>query len=484
MTGNTEAAVELCMQDERYADAVIIAMTGGPELLARTQYQYLKNRDGYLANIISALVTEDWSGVIAQCTTDSWKEALAATLTHAKEQLPELCERLGDRLQESSSSASSSSIQSAILCFICAGNVEKLVDYWPALNAPPSSSEDRKEQIAKLQDLVEIVMLLQKALELQGRHQSASGKLASLLTRYAGLLVAQGALSSALSYLGPSEDPQVVDMRERLYYSLGHKQQPSVRQTNNQRQSIVSNGGYGGIPAFGPSRSSIPNASFMQPAPSPAVYNTGFPGGQTMSPPSAAAQPWMQPQTVAPAWNAAPPVQPMAMQPPLAGPPPPSMSHPPRPSSVGSQGSAAPRSKYLLDPSVQSAGGSGYGQSYNQPPMVPSGPFGGGPDPMYGASGIYQPMIPAAPAPMMNPQFAPFTPAPMANQQYVPGVPPLEMGQAAMELPPPPQKTSTPPPGWNDPPPLRTSRKSVSLSGAILLTLLLFYIGRFLALSK
>lgn len=445
------------MQDERYADAVIIAMTGGPELLARTQYQYLKHRDGYLANIISALVTEDWSGVVSQCTTDSWKEALAATLTHAKEQLPELCESLGERLQHSSS-GSSSSIQSAILCFICAGNVEKLVEYWPALNAPPSG-QDRKEKIAELQDLVEIVMLLQKALELQGRHQSASGKLALLLTRYAGLLVAQGALSSALSYLGPSEDPQVVDMRERLYYSLGHKQQQQQHKQNVGRQSIVQNGQYGSGFVTAQPRTSIPNASFMQPTPSP-MYNTGFPG-QNIPP---AAQPWQQPQTAPmPAWNAAPPPAPA-----MAGPPPSSMPHPPRPSSVGSQGSQAPasRSKYLLDPSVQSGGGGGggYGQSYHQPPLAPqmSGPFGGGPDPMYGASGVYQPMIPAAPAPT---QFVPFTPVNQQQQQYMPGVPPLEMGQPAMEMMPPPppiQKNSSPPPGWNDPPPLRTSRKSVS----------------------
>lgn len=42
LLGNTEAAVELCLQDNRMADAIILAMTGGSELLAKTQYRYFQ----------------------------------------------------------------------------------------------------------------------------------------------------------------------------------------------------------------------------------------------------------------------------------------------------------------------------------------------------------------------------------------------------------------------------------------------------------
>jgi hypothetical protein len=45
--------------------------------------------------IISALVTEDWSQVIGACEVDSWKEALAAALTYAKnEEFPALCGKM------------------------------------------------------------------------------------------------------------------------------------------------------------------------------------------------------------------------------------------------------------------------------------------------------------------------------------------------------------------------------------------------------
>jgi len=50
---------------------------------------------GCLSMIISALVTEDWSQVIGACEVDSWKEALAAALTYAKnEEFPALCGKM------------------------------------------------------------------------------------------------------------------------------------------------------------------------------------------------------------------------------------------------------------------------------------------------------------------------------------------------------------------------------------------------------
>lgn len=42
LLGNTEAAVELCLQNGRMADAIILAMTGGSDLLAKTQYRYFQ----------------------------------------------------------------------------------------------------------------------------------------------------------------------------------------------------------------------------------------------------------------------------------------------------------------------------------------------------------------------------------------------------------------------------------------------------------
>lgn len=444
LTGRNEVAVELCFKDGRYADAIIIAMTGGSELLARTQFRYLQRQQGYLSNIISALVTEDWTGVVTQCTTDSWKEALAATLTHAKEQMPTLCERLGERLQ-TEGDGDAAAIESAILCYICAGNIEKLVESWPSV----------ERSIGDLQELVEIVMLLQKALELQGRNIGASGKLAELLARYAGLLAAQGALSSALTYLGPSDDPHISDLRDRLYFSLGHKQAyvppGAVRQSNAfqsssalsarfaQRSSITSNHSAAPTPSF--------NSAFSN-------QSSGFaqPFQQQLTQPA----PYQPPATNA--WNAPAALQPGPLQPPA------------RPPSVGpptNSTTSAPttRSKYVRDPSVQ-PGPTGYGTTSNM--YTPQTPFANNNTNAYPTQpqpGGFAPLVPAAPAQFNNNQmqaannFVPFTPGQQQGGDYLAGVPPIEMATPALA----PQRNRTPPPGWNDPPALKTNaRKPVS----------------------
>lgn len=307
-------------------------------------------------------------GVINQCSTDSWKDALVAVVTHSGEHMPILCERLADRLLTESKSNDSNAIQNAILCLICAGNVEKLVETWPTVKSIDStlssSSTDGgyKEQTKHLQELVEVVMLLQKAVELQGRNVGATGKFADLLSKYAGLLAAQGALNSALTYLGPSDDPEITNLRDRLYYALGHKQAyaaPRVSQTQNlynksQQPNQTSNN------RFGQQRQSVPNVV-------PAVVQnqtsfSSYPGAvqqQTASMFNAISPPqsWnnLPSSQQVQSWNAKPIVQ--QQQPPAAvssfmpqqqppsqskpvGPPPigDSIMQPARPPSVGSQG--------------------------------------------------------------------------------------------------------------------------------------------------
>lgn len=364
LTGNIESAVELCMESNRMADAIIIASTGGSDLLARTQYRYLKKTPSYLSNIISALVTDDWSTVISHCATDSWKEALVATLTYCREHVPALCERLGDRLQ-SEGGNNLTATQNAILCYICAGNAERLAESLLAAaqtDGVNGTAVDYAPSTKELQDLVEVVILFQKALELQGRNVNASGKLAELLSQYAGLLASQGALNSALTYLGPSEAADIVELRERLYHTLGHKQ----AYTSNARSQSQTQNIYGKSQTPQTKYAQRPSFGSVQPLQPPAAapFNNSFNnnsfsnnsfGSAAVPPASSPPQPsWNNSLPVHPQaqpWNAAPPqfannvtqmnpaVAPVQTKPPLTQPPvlDPS-AHPPRPSSVSSQG--------------------------------------------------------------------------------------------------------------------------------------------------
>ncbi|XP_052862438.1 protein transport protein Sec31A [Anopheles cruzii] len=491
LTGNLEAAVELCMQTGKTSEALILAMNGGSDLLAKVQYRYLRNSENYLSNIISALVTSDWTGVVTQCTIDSWKEALVAAITHCRHQLPLLCEQLGQRLQFETGS-NLELARNAILCYICAGSPERLVEAWNLAKGDAAGEEelDRNNNCNRdLQELVEVAMLLQKALEKQGRAVQATGKLAELLSQYARLLAAQGSLPSALTYVGSSTDPELAELRERLYYALGHKSQAAPVASGAGRMR----GGHQAEqqPPYNPMFPTIGQAAKMK------AY-------QQQPVPPAAAPPTLASSTQ-PAWNTAPfqppPVgQPMAppvnaapllsSKPPV-GPPPPASSdpsQPPRPSSVSSQSAGtAPvlsRSKYVLDPSVTS--GPTYGQqnanfynppSYQQPGIGQApgaGPFNAGPI-VSQPSSFYNPsqQPPPAPAaagqPPQSNNFKPFTPAPLVQTSSF--MPPLDGSQQQPPqhnanygyppqagLPPPPmaggnfQRNPTPPPGWNDPP--------------------------------
>lgn len=494
---------------DRYSVALLIP--GGPELLARAQYRYLKKSDGYLSNIISALVTDDWTTVIAQCTTDSWKEALVATLTHCRDHAPVLCEQLGERLQTEGVNQLSL-VQSAILCYICAGNVERLAETWltthsqadgPSTGLPSSTKE--------LQDLIEVVILFQKALELQGRNVNVSGKLADLLSQYAGLLAAQGALSSALTYLGPSDDPDIVDLRERLYYALGHKQAYVQKgRTLSHNQNIYSQ--VQGPTANKFQRTSLPSNNFNATPtstiapPATVPFNSGFTNSIQQQP--STPQLWNTAavtQSPSNAWNAPPQTTPnvnpllpsMQSKPPGdAGLPP----QPPRPSSVSSQsklcffffkkkkgslefchdissGGCVPssRSKYILDPSVQS--GPAYGQS--APMYAPPAPTQFNNQP-YGAAAPtnnYNQFTPqpfaSAGAQFNQTPFQPYNQSstqsagppsilnPPVQNNLLSGVPPIELGQPAIAQQ--VQRNPTPPPGWNDPPPLTKSTRQVSI---------------------
>ncbi|XP_052903590.1 protein transport protein Sec31A isoform X1 [Anopheles moucheti] len=488
LTGNLEAAIELCMQTGKTSEALILAMNSGSDLLAKVQYRYLHDNENYLSNLISALVLCDWTGVVSQCTIDSWKEALVAAITHCKHQMPLLCDRLGERLQKEAGS-NVELARNAILCYICAGSTERLVEAWPLSKGTQPSGGDfaGEEELDKnnnsnrdLQELVEVSMLLQKALEKQGRSTPAVGKLADLLSQYASLLAAQGSLSSALTYLGNSTDPEMEELRDRLYYALGHKTYTPVGTARSQYASQQQ-------PPFNPMFPTIGQAAKMKSYGQP-VQSVPVPTLNTASTmpqqPSWSTSPFQQPPMgMAPVANpvAAPP---LATKPPV-GPPPVAtnndLTQPPRPSSVSSQsgGSTLSRAKYVLDPSVTS--GSNYGQqssnfynpmAYQHPQQQPNVPAGGVINqPPQQQPSFYNP----ANAPGQTNNFKPFTPAPLVQTSpYIPGISSLDVSQQqqqpGMGYPPPPpqgaappmgnvQRNPTPPPGWNDPPALKTTSR-------------------------
>ena len=90
---------------------------------------YLINSQRYFSsctsdesNLIETIVSGDWDSFVSRINAGrNSREALTAIVTYATdEEFPRLCSRLGDRLTG----------HSAMLCYICAGDLEKLVECW------------------------------------------------------------------------------------------------------------------------------------------------------------------------------------------------------------------------------------------------------------------------------------------------------------------------------------------------------------------
>uniref|UniRef100_A0A663LXH2 Protein transport protein Sec31A n=1 Tax=Athene cunicularia TaxID=194338 RepID=A0A663LXH2_ATHCN len=214
LTGNFESAVDLCLHDNRMADAIILAISGGQELLSRTQEKYFAKMQSKITRLITAVVTKNWKEIVQSCDLRNWREALAAVLTYARpDEFAALCDLLGNRLESEGDSLLQTQ---ACLCYICAGNVEKLVACW-------TKAQDGNNPLS-LQDLIEKVVILRKAVQLsQTVDPNVVGALlAEKMSQYANLLAAQGSIAAALTFLpANTNQPNIVLLRDRLCRARG-----------------------------------------------------------------------------------------------------------------------------------------------------------------------------------------------------------------------------------------------------------------------
>ena len=216
LLGHYEQAVEVCMRESRYADAILIAHFFDQALLMRVQQRYLAASHGPFATFLERFLNRDWSRMIATCPLGDWRDALAALLTHTSaHEFVTLCDALGSRLE------SADELLNACICYILSGNLDSLVSCWLKLNAAPKStsaggaSAEQADSAAALQDLVEKVMVLRQSREHMACAAAAAAsnsdhggvsKLNAKLVQYAKLLADQGCFISAYNYINDSND--------------------------------------------------------------------------------------------------------------------------------------------------------------------------------------------------------------------------------------------------------------------------------------
>ena len=458
LAGDIELAVDIAINQNRFAEALILSIRGGQELLCKTQAKYFQEAakvgNSESLALLEAVALEDWQKLVTNCDLESWREVLAAVLTYTDANTKyALAGQLGARL---AARGGAESLVEAMQCYLVAGDLDSLVSTWLQLGSDNSTSS--------LQDLVELAVVSRAAVSHRGlsRVSAPGGELSAALGKYATLLAGQGSLATALAYLPDDTvagDKDLTELKERLQKALAAPAAaPAQRgQQRGQQASArtISGASYGSRHSFnhGDSRRQSVEPSYN--------YNTMMP--VQPQPPVMTSQPQNNPSYPNMMTPAVSTYQPTPSQPqvptfeppPAAGLPPPSDA----PTGAGALSNPLLRRGRAVDPSIGAGGG--YGGSYGGGYMQPQPPVNDGfnnysnqfNDPSAStAPALLTPGPPAtgmsglAPGSMTNYSKLASTPAPALTghipDQPSPGYTPMVSSGS----------------GWNDPPPMMTTR--------------------------
>ena len=269
--GDFESAVSLCLTCERYADAILLAVRGGPELLQKTQKAYFERRTTELPylRLFQSIVTDDLEDIVQNADLQEWQEIFVVLCTFAShDDFANLAEQLGQRLEFQASLAKNSDAadaaekayefrKNATLTYLAAGRLERLVNIWIEELAEEAHLLEQKEDLHgsrytahafALQTFIEKVTVFRKAITYEDidlvqraspeQEEARTYKLSALYDRYfeyADLLAAQGLVKEALSFLkltpsgyhgAPGNHLDFSEGRERLQVAAGTSTTP------------------------------------------------------------------------------------------------------------------------------------------------------------------------------------------------------------------------------------------------------------------
>ncbi|KZO91995.1 hypothetical protein CALVIDRAFT_567736 [Calocera viscosa TUFC12733] len=329
--GDFASAVQLCLSAERFADAILLAVKGGPELLASTQKAYFEKRVTELPylRLFQSIVSDDLTDIVQNADLREWKEIFVVLCTFAKsDDFGSLTEQLGQRLEfqgrlvGDDEKGKKELRKDATLCYLAAGKLEKIVGIWSEEmkeeeEAAAQTVEGAKQSTydahaAALQTFIEKVTVFRGATsyvdtELTQPTESAavaeSGartyKLAALYDRYyeyADLISSQGLVSDAVKYVTmtpadyrgvPGVEVEFDVIRDRLLQAANVRDDAALWAKQHAKQTVVSAGDPGYFPkglaaASAPAGPGAPS----QPAAAPTYNPYGYAqnGAQAVAP--------------------------------------------------------------------------------------------------------------------------------------------------------------------------------------------------------
>lgn len=487
--GDFDSAVSLCLSSDRFADAILLAVKGGPELLQRTQKAYFERQTIALPylRLFQSIVTNDLADIVQNAELQEWQEIFVVLCTFANQEgFSGLAEQLGQRLEFQSSLAKVSGSpdaeqkatefrRNATLTYLAAGRLERLVNIWiddlveeeQRLVQTQSVQGSRYTAHAlALQTFIEKVTVFRSAIKYEDADlkQKTNGEevdaatytLSSLYDRYfeyADLLAAQGLIEEAVTYLkltpleyqGSTSSPlDFKVIRDRLLKASDEQRLPprsASLQANVHKSTTLapSTSAYGGgyaaytaptQPPVGPQAPVVPSSMYDPYGAGASNVANAYaapPAQNLYAPPVQAAQPAQPYQPAAPMTYNSNSYGRSASQPqPVVGhAPPPPTMLPPPPPRAANATPAGP-----VPPPKRDAGG------WNDAPNQISQRRGTGPKPA------------AITAPFPNAPMSPGIPStPGFHGQPQPALPPPPRpGSVQQRPPPPPQGQRVPPP--------------------------------------
>ncbi|KAL1407031.1 protein transport protein S31 [Vanrija albida] len=412
--GDFSSAVDLCLASERFADALLLAVRGGPELLQQTQKAYFARRTMAhpFLRVFQSIVTEDLVDIVQNADLGEWRVVFVVLCTFAKEaDFANLADQLGRRLQfkwqllaasdsPENKEAAKTARQDATLCYLAARNLEHVVSIWiDEMSEEEAATTDAPRYSAHvnaLQTFIEKVAVFKAATGYVDKDLAPSSStteagartyaLAGLYDRfyeYADLLATQGLVDIAAKYVQQTPKDYIgtgglaLDKaRERVFVAAGVAEQKPGQSSKTFGSTRA---------AGGPSAQKYPAAnSYNSYAPAPTSFQPAAPAAYQPAPSNPyATQPTARPPPSAPGIYAPPPAQSGPYAPAQTQSDPYGAPQPPQPQQ------SSPYNPTGYAP--QSYGSNGYGAPEPQSQYGGYQPSYGGSQPAYGGASIPPP---------------------------------------------------------------------------------------------
>ena len=219
LLGEFEKALDVCLQERRMSDAFMIAICGGQSCIETAQKAYFNHKEGgpnYL-RILASVVGKNLWDLVHNADLQNWKEIMVTLCTYADvKEFPDLCEALGDRLEEQIklNGSVADKRKDAAFCYLAGSKLEKVITIWlrELQEREASSLKDLNKGSAfsihtrALQGFIEKVTIFRRVTHYEDDQQSPDSewRLAPLYDRYmeyADIASAHAQLQIAERYL-------------------------------------------------------------------------------------------------------------------------------------------------------------------------------------------------------------------------------------------------------------------------------------------